>query len=203
MFTGIIEKMGTVSKILPGEASFKVTIDTTYRDLQLGESVAVNGVCLTVVDSTSTGKASFLVSSETLFRTNLGQCIVGTSVNLERAVTLQSRLSGHLVQGHVDAKAKLILIEPHEDCHSLTFELSRDFGKYCVEKGSVTLNGVSLTLNSVQDLSEEKTQLSVMIIPHTWKETNLSQLQIGSHVNVEVDVLAKYVEKLCHSLIRR
>lgn len=164
----------------------------------LGESIAVNGVCLTVAEYTDLGDAFFFISLETLERSNLGSVKVGSFLNLERALTLQTRLSGHLVQGHVDGKARLRGIIACSNSTILSFELDPEIAHYCVEKGSISINGISLTINSLSEsLPDEKTLIEVMIIPHTWSNTNLSHLQVNDQVNVEVDILAKYVERLC------
>ena len=186
MFTGIIQKLGRVQSI---EAS-KLALESDFTDLELGESVAVNGVCLTVAEIHSTG-ALFMLSPETLTRTSLSQLKAGSSVNLERAVTLNTRLSGHLVQGHVDGMGTLLEIKAEADCFHLVIKIPRDLSKYCVEKGSITIDGISLTINALTDET-----IDLMIIPHTWRATQLSTLHVGDHVNLEVDVLAKYVERL-------
>jgi riboflavin synthase len=205
MFTGIVEKQGSVLNYEQSGDSLKVHVASGFSDLILGESVAVNGVCLTVAEDQayplSSGNAFFFLSPETLSRSNLGTLTQGTVLNLERAVTLQTRLSGHLVQGHVDGKAKLLDVLAHSDTYSLRFEISRELSRYCVEKGSVSLNGISLTLNSVTDIGTDPktsaTILGVTIIPHTWSHTNLSHLKPGDLVNVELDIVAKYLERLC------
>lgn len=201
MFTGIIEKVGKVLSSEERRGQRVVSIQTGAKDLSLGESIAVNGVCLTVTESTPQGDARFFISEESLERSNLKLLEVGTLVNLERAMTLEKRLSGHLVQGHVDTTATLINATPGADHHKLTFALDPKYGRYCVEKGSISFNGVSLTINSQQATKQGEFLVSVLVIPHTWKNTNLSELSVGSQVNVEVDVLAKYVERLCQQFI--
>ncbi len=210
MFTGIIEKQGRIVDLVSKGNSLEIRVDTDYTDLQLGESIAVNGVCLTVAQFSSHnqghnqghsqghGEILFFISPETLQRSNLGSVLLNSFLNLERALTLNTRLSGHLVQGHVDGKAKLLKILSKSDSYSMQFEISGNLSKYCVEKGSICLNGVSLTLNSVSDPMNENSLIEITVIPHTWSHTNLSRLSIGDWVNAEVDILAKYVERLCH-----
>ena len=158
--------------------------------------MAVNGVCLTVIGFDMDGRARFFISPETMARSNLGGLKVGHSVNLERAVTLGTRLSGHLVQGHIDGLARLIERVETDESWGHVFLLSKELGRYCVDKGSIALNGVSLTINTM-DLRNDSIALHVTIIPHTWEHTNLCALDIGDSLNVEVDVIAKYVERLC------
>jgi riboflavin synthase len=198
MFTGIIENLGTVLSLKPIDNSMELRMGSNYSQLDLGESVAVNGVCLTVAQFQKNGEILFFVSPESLEKSNLGTLAPKDQVNLERALTLQTRLSGHLVQGHVDGKAKLLEITPNSDTYSLLFEIPRYLSKYCVQKGSIGLNGVSLTLNSVSDQSDGSSLVGITVIPHTWSHTNLSRLAPGDLINVEVDILAKYVERLCH-----
>lgn len=196
MFTGIIEKIGRVRAVTPGDKSSRVVIATGYHDLDLGESVAVNGVCLTVVESTQDGEAAFFVSPETLDRTNLGRLAAGHGVNLERALLASTRLSGHIVQGHVDGIATFEGATPADGgSFDVRFRIPRALARYCVEKGSISFNGVSLTINSLTDSADAST-VGIMLIPHTWSHTNLSELKAGDPVNVEVDVLAKHVERL-------
>ena len=173
------------------------TVAAGMNDLSLGESIAVNGVCLTVAKFTVHGDADFFASAETLARTNLDQIIPGSHVNLERAVSLNTRLSGHMVQGHVDGKAILRSIIPEDGAYRLAFDLPQNLARYCVEKGSICLNGISLTINGLTELNNGDTQVAITIIPHTWEHTNLFAAKIGDAINVEVDVMAKYVERLC------
>ncbi len=198
MFTGIVTRRAAISAFeTQGPEGARVRVLTGYPDLELGESVAVNGVCLTVseFEFDARGEALFFIGSETLRLTNLGLLSTSSCVNLERAMLATSRLSGHWVQGHVDGLARVTEIAPEGETYRVKFALSRELAKYCVQKGSITLNGVSLTLNAVED-SPEPT-VTVHLIPHTWHHTNLSDLAVGDSVNVEVDILAKYVERLC------
>jgi riboflavin synthase len=197
MFSGIIEKLGGVSAINFDGGAMTCTVATGYIDLELGESVACNGVCLTVAKLSPKGDAEFFASSETLARTNLGVLKKGSKINLERSVSLNTRLSGHVVQGHVDGLAKLISVIEEAGAWRLMVNLPAGLGRYCVEKGSIALNGISLTINTLHDRPDGTHDIGLMIIPHTWEHTNLSSLVVGDHLNVEVDVMAKYVERLC------
>jgi riboflavin synthase len=203
VFSGIIEQVGAVRRSTSEDGSRRLTLATGFRDLALGESVAVNGVCLTVTWFDDAGLADFFVSPETLDRSNLGEAAAGDAVNLERSVTLAARLSGHLVQGHVDGKARLEAISADGEARRLTFSLPAALRPYCVEKGSIALNGISLTLNSVGAVEAGRFAVGLTLIPHTWDHTNLSRCAVGAEVNVEVDVLAKYVEQLCHAYLTR
>jgi riboflavin synthase len=196
MFSGIIEKLARVARATPMGGSLEIELESGWPDLSLGESIAVNGVCLTVTSFDDTGRASFFISPETVARTSLGRIAAGDKVNLERAVTLDTRLSGHLVQGHVDGLARLAERVEADGAWRHSFELPAALGRYCVEKGSIALNGISLTINGVEPRGERIAVL-VTIIPHTWDHTNLHSLSIGDDLNVEVDVMAKYVERLC------
>jgi riboflavin synthase len=202
MFSGIIEKLGKVEEVTRQGEALSCLIATGFEDLVLGESVAVNGVCLTVTAVAENGCARFFASAETLARTGLGTIVPGSKVNLERAVSLNTRLSGHLVQGHVDGQARLLAVTPHEGAFKLRFEAPKNLARYCVEKGSITLDGISLTINSVTDTPDGSATIAITIIPHTWEHTNLSTVTIGGTVNVEVDVIAKYVERLCQPLLK-
>ena len=196
MFSGIIEKRARVTLAEPSGGSLEIELDSGWADLALGESIAVNGVCLTVCQFDVAGRARFFISPESLARTNLGGLSIGTEANLERAVTLDTRLSGHLVQGHVDGLARLTERTEAEGAWQHVFLLPAALGRYCVEKGSIALNGISLTINGLGARSDG-VAVHVTIIPHTWEHTNLHRLVIGDELNVEVDVMAKYVERLC------
>ncbi len=196
MFSGIIEKPARVTLAAPRGGSLEIELESGWPDLSLGESIAVNGVCLTVTRFDEAGLARFFISPETLARTNLGRLAVGDKANLERAVTPDTRLSGHLVQGHVDGLARLAERVEADGAWQHTFMLPEALGRYCVEKGSIALNGISLTINGVEP-GEGGVAVLVTIIPHTWEHTNLHGLAIGDDLNVEVDVMAKYVERLC------
>lgn len=195
MFSGIIERLGTVRHLAATPTERFLTLDTGLPDLTLGESVAVNGVCLTVTRCTPQGEADFHVSGETLARTALSRLAEGSRVNLERAITPATRLSGHIVQGHVDAVGHLLHIEPSGQSFHLQVAVPAALRRYVVEKGSIALDGISLTVNALGPL-EETFPIHLMIIPHTWTHTTLGHLPLGAPLNIEVDVLAKYVETL-------
>jgi riboflavin synthase len=192
MFTGIIEAIGEivrVTKSAPGP--FRLEVSTTLASqLQIGESLANNGVCLTVV-ATKPGAVEFDLLAETAVRTNLSELRVGSLVNLERPMLAASRFDGHIVQGHVDATAIIVTIEGLGQDHRIEIELPDAFRRYIVFKGSVAVNGISLTVAEVRERS-----FVVWIIPHTWDRTNLRCLAPGSRVNLEFDVVAKYVERM-------
>jgi riboflavin synthase len=196
MFSGIIEKLARVTLAAPKNGSLEIELESGWPDLSLGESIAVNGVCLTLTQFDKGGLARFFISPETLARTNLGGLASGQYANLERAVTLDTRLSGHLVQGHVDGLARLVERVEADGAWRHVFLVPQALGRYCVEKGSIALNGISLTINGIED-RDEGVAVLVTIIPHTWEHTNLNSLAIGDALNVEVDVMAKYVERLC------
>ena len=197
MFSGIIENLGHVRAAVLADGNLTLDLDTGFVDLTLGESVAVNGTCLTVVQYDAAGLAQFYASPETLDRTNLGTLRAGGMVNLERAVSMATRLSGHLVQGHVDGLATLESITPEAGAWKIALTLPPTLARYCVEKGSIALDGISLTLNAVQDLPAGGCEIHLTILPHTWAHTNLQTRQPGDVLNVESDVIAKYVERLC------
>jgi riboflavin synthase len=182
--------------VRPGDGSRVLRIASSFTDLALGESVAVNGVCLTVAELPGNGQADFFASPETLSRTNLGRLKESSRVNLERALTLQTRLSGHFVQGHVDGLARWggENISADGQSHEIQVELSEPHARYMIEKGSIALNGVSLTVNSIARRPKGYASISITLIPHTWSNTNFSDLRPGDPLNVEIDFLAKYVE---------
>lgn len=191
MFTGIVEELGTVAAYEPHAAGAKITIHCAkvLADLTLGASIAVNGVCLTATSITEDSFSADL-APETLARTNLGSLAAAARVNLERPVTPMTRLSGHIVQGHVDATGELLSIEPLGDGNWwIKVDAPRSLDRYLVEKGSITLDGISLTI-------AELNPVGVTIIPHTFAHTTLGHAKPGARINIEVDVLAKHVEKL-------
>ena len=196
MFSGIIEELALVVMVRPIDGAIEIELETGFAELALGESIAVNGVCLTVTQFDGTGRARFFISPETIARSALGRLAPGHKVNLERSVRLETRLSGHLVQGHVDGLARLAQRVGEGGAYRHRFVVPEALGRYCVEKGSIALNGISLTINEVEPGAGE-VALLVTIIPHTWEHTNLHAIAVGDALNVEVDVMAKYVERLC------
>jgi riboflavin synthase len=195
MFTGIVEELGTVRSITPNEGGARIEITATrvLDDADLGASIAVNGCCLTVVALHPDHWAADAVT-ETLDRTSLGSLRAGDPVNLERPVRLADRLGGHVVQGHVDAVGTLTASAPLPDGSTrMTFAAPAAVLRYVVEKGSITVDGISLTVAALDDADDTFT---VAVIPHTLAVTTLGARQPGDPVNLEVDVLAKYVERL-------
>jgi riboflavin synthase len=193
MFTGIVEELGEVVALAAADGdSAVVTVrgPVVTSDAKHGDSISVNGVCLTVIDNVD-GSFTADVMGETLRRSSLGSLRPGSPVNLERAATLGTRLGGHLVQGHVDGVARIIAREPAEQWEVLRFSLPAELSRYVVEKGSITVDGVSLTVMEVSDDA-----FAVGLIPTTLKLTVLGHKQVGDPVNLEVDVVAKYVERL-------
>ena len=192
MFTGIIEEVGKVGSIQRSRetATMTVTAAKVIEGMQLGDSVAVNGVCLTVRQLTER-EFQVEISSETLKRSNLGEIQIGNEVNLERSLNPGSRLGGHFVQGHVDGTGQVLSIESREGFGVWKFSFPKELRPYIVEKGSISVNGVSLTVAKLTEQSFE-----VALIPHTLENTNFQNIAAGRIVNLEVDVLAKYVESL-------
>ncbi len=194
MFTGIIEEKGFVksfAKISDG-AEIEISCKTVLDDTKIGDSIAINGVCETVTEiSTLSGTFKAKVSAETLAVTTFKDLKTGDVVNLERALTLNSRLGGHIVSGHVDSAGKLVSVENLSEFCNMTFEIPSENSKYIVYKGSVAVNGVSLTVAKA-----ENNKFTVAVIPHTYQNTNLSKLKTGDFVNIETDILGKYVEKM-------
>jgi riboflavin synthase len=192
MFTGIIEELGSVRSIEERGENAYIIIDARVvtEGTNHGDSIAVNGVCLTALDIHEDSFAAD-VSRETLLRSTLGNLKPGTPVNLERAVTPATRLGGHIVQGHVDARGQFVSVEDHGDSWTVRIGFPPEIARYLVFKGSVAVEGISLT---IANLAGE--YFEVAIIPKTWELTNLSHLKPGDGVNLEVDVIGKYVERL-------
>lgn len=191
MFTGIIEETGTIKSIqrLSHGAEVEIFCEKVLEDTKLGDSICVNGTCQTVVEMSSNSFKTRL-SDETLQVTTFDRCKCGDSVNLERALTLSTRLGGHIVTGHVDCIGVLCDIKSLSEFYNLSFRLPENQMKYVVYKGSVAINGISLTVAKLSD-----NIVTVAIIPHTFENTALKSLKIGDSVNVETDILGKYVEK--------
>jgi len=192
MFTGIVEERGRISTVEPLGDSVRVVIAAAevLEGTRLGDSIAVNGVCLTVVDCDG-NSFSADVMQETLDRSSLGAATAGAHVNLERAARLDSRIGGHLVQGHVDGTGSVLAIEPSDHWTVMRFSLPQEIARYVVEKGSITVDGVSLTV-----VDAERDWFSVSLIPTTLQMTTLGDRKVGDRVNLEVDAIAKYVERL-------
>ena len=194
MFTGLITEVGTIASITLGKESAILVIDApeTVAGISLGDSISVNGVCLT---ATAVSERTFTadVMVQTLSMTSLGSYKTGDRVNLELAATLSHRMGGHMVQGHVDGVASVASIVDGEKWQEFTVSMPAPLMKYIVAQGSICIEGVSLTVGQIND---ERNEVTVWLIPATLEKTNLSQKKVGDHLNIEVDVLAKYVERL-------
>jgi len=199
MFTGIIEELGSVRSIEErGEnARLVITAHIVTEGTTHGDSISVNGVCLTALNI---GPDSFAadVSKETLQRSTLGSLKPGAPVNLERAVTPATRLGGHIVQGHVDGRGQFVGVDNHGESWTVRIAYPKEIARYLVFKGSVAVEGISLTIAALTD-----DYFEIAIIPKTWEVTNLSHLKPGDNVNIEVDIIGKYVEKLLHLQIKQ
>lgn len=191
MFTGIITDVGTIKSIEP-KGDVRIEIETRYatEEIDLGASIACSGPCLTVVEKGS-GWFAVEASAETMSRTTLGNWKVGTKINLERALRVGDELGGHIVSGHVDGQARILDTRPEGDSLRFRFEAPADLKAFIAEKGSVALDGVSLTVNEVDDA-----QFGVNIISHTQAHTTFGERATGDHVNLEIDTLARYVGRL-------
>ncbi len=198
MFTGIVESVGSIVRVNRSDAGMEFSLvlgPVEPASLKLGDSISISGVCLTVT-GIQEQSVDVQVSNETIARTNFGQYSVGTQVNIERPLTLNSPLGGHLVSGHIDGTAKCVSITPDGDSHRIVFEVSGEaLGKFMVQKGSVTIDGISMTVNSVVD-RESLTQFDVNVIPHTLSVTTLGSLRVNESVHIEVDNVARYVNRL-------
>jgi riboflavin synthase len=198
VFTGLVEEVGRVSRLEQGEMlSLSISAGRAAEDTREGDSVSVNGVCLTV------GKAdgrtlSFYAMPETLRRTALGELVEGSAVNLERAMAAGSRYGGHIVQGHVDGVGEVLRVRPEGEAEIWEFAAPDSVLRYAVEKGSVCVDGISLTLVSIEEGS-----FTVSILPQTRANTNLAELGVGDRVNLEADVIGKYVERLLEPRLER
>ena len=198
MFTGIVEKVGEIvaAEKHGRDRRFFIGADRAFLDgVKLGDSIACSGVCLTALSLGATRFAAD-VSVETLEATTAGSWGVGTALNLEKALNFGQPLGGHLVSGHVDGLGELVSMEPDARSHRLRFALPRSLSKYVARKGSICVDGVSLTVNDITDKKGDGAEFGVNIIPHTLQETTLGRLIPGDPVNLEVDLLARYLEKL-------
>jgi riboflavin synthase len=192
MFTGIIEETGTIEKIIPISGGIKLTIKAKriIEDIAVNDSVCIDGVCLTV---TGKNKNSFSADAvgATLEKTTFSDIKVDASVNLERSLRLNDRLGGHLVQGHVNGTGTISGIKKLGDNYLVKILVPGELEKYLIKEGSIAINGISLTIAGL-----DRNEISLSVIPHTWKNTNLKEKEVNDKVNVEIDILAKYVEKL-------
>jgi len=191
MFTGIVEEIGKITefnKLLNG-ARIKIECSEVLNGTKLGDSISINGCCQTVTEI-SNNYFTADISDETLRITNFSELKIGTNVNLERAVTPSTRMGGHIVQGHIDGVGTFLLAEKLTDFYNMLFEIPENLTKYVVEKGSIAINGVSLTVASINN-----NIIKAAVIPHTFKNTILSKLKGNDTVNIETDVIGRYVEK--------
>jgi riboflavin synthase len=192
MFTGIIEEVGSILDVtgVGSGSRLRIAASTVLSDVSLGDSIAVNGVCLTVTSFKSDQFTADVVP-ETMRRTNLHQLRAGSAVNLERAMSIGRRFGGHIVSGHIDGVGEVTNIKKEDNAHILTIRIPDALSRYIVQKGSVALNGISLTVMNVVD-----NQFEVSLIPHTRGVTTAETFQVGSQINVECDIIGKYVERL-------
>jgi riboflavin synthase len=193
MFTGIIETLGTVTNLRQEQGNLHITVQSGISsELKIDQSVAHNGVCLTVV-AVDGNTHTVTAIEETLNKTSIGQFKVGDLVNLERCMQMNARLDGHIVQGHVDQTAVCIVYKELDGSWEYTFEYDASRGNVTVEKGSICINGISLTV-----VNSQANSFSVAIIPYTYEHTNLQQVRQGSVINLEFDIIGKYVARLMH-----
>lgn len=202
MFTGIIREVGRVLEIeTAGDTRFRIACARPVETIEIGASICCNGVCLTAIATgTTDGQGWFDVeaSAETLARTTLGAWQIGTAINLEPSLKLGDELGGHIVSGHVDGVGEISGLAVEGASHRVLIAAPRTLGRFIAEKGSITVDGISLTVNSVED-SAEATTFGLNIIPHTWSVTNFQDAAAGARVNLEIDVLARYVDRLAEA----
>jgi riboflavin synthase len=196
MFTGLIQEVGTVEKLIEHESSIELYFDAgrLSSEIKVGDSISVNGVCLTATENEDAVKVDVMI--QTLRLSSLNGLLPGSKINLELAVLPVERLGGHLVQGHVDGVGRVIAREPGERWERLLVSIPKNLMKYVVAQGSIALDGVSLTVGSIDDASS---QIEIWLIPETLSKTILGLLKVGDPVNIEVDILAKYVERLLNT----
>ncbi|MEN9751042.1 MAG: hypothetical protein RLZZ600_89 [Actinomycetota bacterium] len=197
MFTGLVEEVGEIIALEPTDNSVRLTVKgpKVVADAGHGDSICVSGVCLTVVDKTAESFTAD-VMGQTLAMSTLDEARVGTKVNLERAAELGSRLGGHIVQGHVDGTAQVLDVRPSGDWTVVRFAISRELAPLLVDKGSITVDGTSLTVSSVSPVSDDQQWFEVSLIPETLVATTLGQRAVGDRVNVETDIVARHVERM-------
>jgi len=192
MCTGIVEELGKVKEIVDTDAGkqFIISANLVMEDLKVGDSISVNGVCLTVIEAL---KKQFKVDlvSETLKKSNLGEIQVGSQINLERALTLSTRLGGHILQGHVETVGVIVESIPTGEGSTLVVGIDPEWMRYCIPKGSIALDGISLTIAEIED-----NLITIALIPHTLDQTTLGIKQPGETLNVETDIVGKYIERL-------
>jgi riboflavin synthase len=189
MFTGIIESFGKVLSIVKKSDYWSVLIQTEFDDMKLGDSVSVNGVCLTVT-MVKDKSLEFDIILETLNKTNLNFLCKDIIVNLERCLKLSDRLDGHLVQGHIECTGKILSKKTNEGETKIAIEISNEYLRYCIYKGSITLEGVSLTISALH-----QSGIEVSVIPYTYENTTLGVKKVGELINIETDIISKYIER--------
>ena len=189
MFTGIIEEIGTVISInnKKNNKEFIIKIEKMFHDVNIGDSISVNGVCLTVTEINNQ-EINFDIVNETLEKSNLGSLLVGSNVNLERALSLSSRFNGHILQGHVEGVGVIVDYKKHKKEVRISIGIDPSLLVYCIPKGSIAFDGISLTIAKINN-----NIIEVSLIPHTLKHTNLSNKKIGDSVNIETDIISKYI----------
>ncbi|TFB82538.1 riboflavin synthase [Cryobacterium algoricola] len=197
MFTGIIEELGTVDRVEQGTDAVRLTVrgPLAVAGAAIGDSISVNGVCLTVVERT-TETFTADVMAQTLRMSTLAEAGPGTPVNLERAALVGGRLGGHIVQGHIDGTSELLSVTPGEAWRVLRFSLSPDLAPLVTNKGSIAVDGVSLTVSTISPATEPEQWFEVSLIPETLTATTLGKRTVGEHVNIETDILARHVERM-------
>jgi riboflavin synthase len=189
MFTGIIESFGKVLSVVKKSDYWSVLIQTEFDDMKLGDSVSVNGVCLTVT-MVKDKSLEFDIILETLNKTNLNFLCKNIIVNLERCLKLSDRLDGHLVQGHIECTGKILSKKTNEGETKIAIEIDKEYLKYCIYKGSITLEGVSLTISALH-----QSGIEVSVIPYTYENTTLGVKKVGDFINIETDIISKYIER--------
>lgn len=200
MFTGHVEQIGKVESIEDRRGQRKIKVQTSWNDLQAGETVCVSGVALTVTDAKANGQATIFLPEDLYERSTLHKLEKDSRVNLERALQFGSRMGGHTVQGNVDARGLVLSNVDGGDHYRFTVALDPKYGKYCVENGSISIDGVSLSVKKIIETRNKEFMVTFHVIPHMWKSTTFSELKTGDLCNVEVDILAKYIERLCPQL---
>lgn len=197
MFTGIVTELGAITSIVRGSGATELTVEAprTAAEMAIGDSVALNGVCLTAVD-VEPSTFSVEVVDESLSRTSLGELSRGDIVNLERPMAASSRFDGHIVQGHVDGIGTVVSIIQEGEASRMRIALSSDLSRFTVEKGSIAVDGTSLTITAVSEMGASDAWFEIVLIPHTLAVTVLGQADVGSVVNLETDVIAKYLERM-------
>lgn len=196
MFTGIISDIGTIRKVEQrGDLRAEIACGYEMGGVDIGASIACSGVCLTVISKTA-DSFTIDISAESVSRTAPGLFVEGNRLNLERALKLGDELGGHIVTGHVDGVGEVISIEPKGDSRKITIRAPKSLAAFIAPKGSITLDGISLTVNEVTDEADGHALFTINIIPHTWEMTTFSSLMVGRKINIEIDVLARYLQRM-------